>query len=234
MVEPQKKGPNFLLHGFILVSLIIHFFIFLHVAGLYESRALSYIELTMHQVSKPHVRAIPKPRVREKNPDIADVETIQVDPFNVPKIKLDPLETGRPDLSQDRIHLPRMPDRMDVSRFSGAGLDMPPSHAGTHEDQIEFTTAKEYFEMLNLRIHSFKQYPESAKTNHIEGSVKIEFIVTAEGRLTDIRIIKSSRHKNLDDAAIEAVKKAAPFPRPPPFLFTPPITMQINILFELA
>ena len=57
---------NWLLHGFIVVSFGIHVLIFLHMAGIYENRAMSYIELTLQQVPKPSTRDIPTPRIRRK------------------------------------------------------------------------------------------------------------------------------------------------------------------------
>jgi protein TonB len=85
-----------------------------------------------------------------------------------------------------------------------------------------------------LRIHSAKTYPKDAREQHIEGRVKVEFALKQDGNLSSIRVVTPSRHRGLDQAAIEAVKKAAPFPRPPAALFTPPLTLRITILFELV
>jgi protein TonB len=224
-----KRSSNRLLQGFILVSLAAHILIILHATGIYQSKALSYIELSLDQSSKPDIRVIPTPRIRRTDLKVAEVKTDPVKDFQAPKILMD--ETPKPD-SQDVPNLPQMPDKMDVSGLSGsrmAGLN-----TGNAEGQVQFTNAKEYFEMLNLRIQRFKEYPESAKSAHIEGRVHIEFVLLNDGTLSDIKILKSSRHKNLDEAAIEAIKKASPFPRPPAFLFKTPVTMRVSILFELA
>ncbi len=232
---PEKKeSPNFLLHGFILVSLVIHVFIFLHIAGIYENGAISYIELTMQQISKPDIRAIPKPRPRTKELKVQDTRIVKANRMVVPRIKIDEVRTRKPEYKHDRIDIPELPDNLNVAGLSAAYLNEELTDIGTHEEQIEFTSAREYFEMLNMRIHSFKEYPESAKSNHLEGNVKVEFVLAADGTLAGIKIIKSSRHKNLDEAAIQAIKRASPFPRPPSFLFKPPVTMRIDILFELA
>ena len=225
-----KRSSNRLLQGFILVSLAAHILIILHATGIYQSKALSYIELSLDQTSKPDIRVIPTPRIRRTDLKVAEVKTAQVKDFQVPKIIMD--ETPKPD-SQDVLNLPQLPDKMDVSGLSGSGLRMG-LNTGNAEGQVQFTNAKEYFEMLNLRVQRFKEYPESAKSAHIEGRVHIEFVLLNDGTLSDIKILKSSRHKNLDEAALEAIKKAAPFPRPPAFLFKTPVTMRISILFELA
>ena len=229
----EKTSPNRLLQGFIVLSLGIHILIILHATGIYQGRAVSYLELSLHQTSKPDIRVIPTPRIRRADTLVADVKTAQVKDFQVPKIQID--EIRKPDDAHDVLSLPQLPDKMDISGFSGAGSKAGSlANARDLEGQVQFTSAKEYFEMLNLRVQRFKQYPESAKSAHIEGRVHIEFVLLKDGSLSDIKILKSSRHKNLDEAAIEAIKKACPFPRPPDFLFKTPVTMRINILFELA
>jgi len=228
-----KKRPNWLLQGFIVLSLGVHVLVFLHIAGIYQSNAISIIELSMQEISKPNHRVIPMPRKRETPPAVSEIKTLQVKNVTIPKIKIDPIPKQTVDHSYDRILLPQVPENMNVASFAAAGLSIQ-DPAPPLEATVEYTTQKEYFDMLNLRIQRFKEYPESAKSRHIEGRVKIEFMVLKDGTLTDIRVIKSSRHKNLDDAAIGALKKASPFPKPPGFLFNPPVTMRINLLFELT
>lgn len=233
------KKANWLLRGFILVSCVIHFFVFLHITGLYRNSAMSYIELSMHEISKPDVRNIPRPRIRQKRPDVTKVNTITARKFSVPKIRIDRIQTDKMDNSYERISMPKLPDHMDTAGFSVPKLTIekpapPVPDIEPPEETIEFTSAKEYFDMLNLRIHSAKKYPESARSRHIEGRVKVGFVLHMDGSLSDVRVIKSSRHRNLDNAALEAVKNAAPLPRPPSFIFKEPVNLVVNILFELA
>ena len=143
----------------------------------------------------------------------------------IPHVQIDTLNNK--DQTCEQIDLPSLPDNMDVAGYSMPGLKLA-------NPVIQFTTAKEYFEMLNLRVNSFKEYPEFAKSRHIEGRVKVQFVLTEDGSMSNLKIIKSSRNKSLDNAAIEAIRKAAPFPRPPASLFSTPVTLSINILFELV
>lgn len=234
MAQSSTPSVNWLLHGFILVSFGIHVIIFLHMAGIYENRAVSYIELTLQQVSKPSAREIPRPRVRRKQVKKTEITPIQAKQFHVPKIKMEPIDTRVPAYTRDQIHLPRMPDTVSAAAVTAAEFDTRPDPVETADVPVEFTTARDYFEMLNMRIHSVKKYPESARSRHIQGRVMIKFVLLADGTLKDVQVVKTSRHKNLDEAAVNAVKKAAPFPKPPSFLFKTPVTLQINILFELA
>lgn len=235
MAQRTQMSVNWLLHGFIVVSFGIHVLIFLHMAGIYENRAMSYIELTLQQVSKPSVRDIPSPRIRRQAVQKTEVTPIEPKPFQVPKMKLDPVVTRTPTVTQDQIPLPQMPDTVSAASVPVTGFSpQPEAVVDTTDVQAEFASARDYFEMLNLRIHSVKEYPESARSRHIQGRVKVKFVLFADGSLKEVQVIKSSRHTNLDEAAVNAVKKAAPFPRPPASLFKTPVTFQIHILFELA
>jgi protein TonB len=235
MAHHSQISVNWLLHGFILVSLGIHVLIFLHMAGIYENRAMSYIELTLQQVSKPSTRDIPSPRIRRKHVQKTEVTPIDPKPFQVPKMKLDPVVTRTPTVTNDQIPLPQMPDTVSAASVPVTGIHpQPESVVDTTDVQTQFSSARDYFEMLNLRIHSVKEYPESARSRHIQGRVKVKFVLLADGSLKDVQVVKTSRHRNLDEAAVNAVKKAAPFPKPPASLFKTPGTLQVHILFELA
>jgi len=54
-------------------------------------------------------------------------------------------------------------------------------------------------------------YPDEAKRRKLHGSLLLHVALKADGSIYDIRIIKSSGHKLLDDAAIRIVRLAAPF-----------------------
>jgi protein TonB len=48
-----------------------------------------------------------------------------------------------------------------------------------------------------------------------EGKVVVAFLVLSDGSVRDVRVVRGSGHPALDRGAVEAVRKAAPFPRPP-------------------
>ncbi|MFW5644106.1 MAG: energy transducer TonB [Alkalispirochaeta sp.] len=51
-------------------------------------------------------------------------------------------------------------------------------------------------------------YPLSARRRGIEGEVLVEAVVSATGRVVDTSIIRSSRNRRLDEAAVTAVQEA--------------------------
>jgi len=54
-------------------------------------------------------------------------------------------------------------------------------------------------------------YPEAARKEQLYGSLRLMVSITPDGALKEVRILDSSGHKVLDDAAIRIVRLAAPF-----------------------
>ncbi|MBL4608856.1 MAG: energy transducer TonB [Pseudomonadales bacterium] len=61
-------------------------------------------------------------------------------------------------------------------------------------------------------------YPEEAKSRQIFGEVRLLVAVRSNGGVDSVRVLKSSGHRVLDDAAVNSVKRAAPFEVFPPEL----------------
>jgi periplasmic protein TonB len=83
------------------------------------------------------------------------------------------------------------------------------------------------------QIQQERRYPADALSRRLDGTTKIDFAIDRAGRLTDIGIAESSGHPELDQAAVDALARAQPFPPPPaelpgetfrftvPFVFVP-------------
>lgn len=195
----------------------------MHIAGIYNSNALTYIELTLHNVSKLSPRSIPRPRHRPKAPQPMDVKRLKITQRQIPSfkpIRIDPAEKGLPDSLMEGISMP------DIA--AGSGLNIADWSPG------ELDTSYSYLEMVRLKIERHKSYPDTAKVRQIEGSVTIRFIITPEGGVRAVELVKPSRHLFLDTAALNAVKDAAPFPKPPKHLFKGEIPLELTIVFELT
>lgn len=59
-------------------------------------------------------------------------------------------------------------------------------------------------------------YPAEARRKKIYGSLRLMVAVRADGSVQEVRVLKSSGHRVLDQAAIEIVRIAAPFAPFPP------------------
>lgn len=60
-----------------------------------------------------------------------------------------------------------------------------------------------------VRKHWFSLIPESAKTK--KGKLAIEFAITKDGRLADMRLVARSGDKDLDRPAWDGIKNSDPF-----------------------
>ncbi|HBO21865.1 MAG TPA: energy transducer TonB [Providencia sp.] len=72
-----------------------------------------------------------------------------------------------------------------------------------------------YLDKLRQEIERHKIYPRKARNMHIEGKVKANFELTAQGELTRILVAKSSNNSQLDNAALEAMRKSRSVGVPP-------------------
>lgn len=226
-----ERRPNWLLRSLIMVSLAIHMVIFMHITGLYRSSLLTYIELTLRDTSKTPSRSIPRPRHRPKPPDrIRDVKSLNVTPRMIPQLKpirIEPAERDLPDSLVERksiLDIPNVPI-LDISEWS-------PDEPDVVSDN--YATSNSYLEMVKLKIEKHKKYPDKARIRQIEGSVTIRFLITSEGDVSAAEVVKTSRYRVLDTAALKAVKDATPFPKPPKHFFKGEVPLEITIVFELT
>jgi protein TonB len=68
-----------------------------------------------------------------------------------------------------------------------------------------------YNKRLKERIESIWVYPPDAASQGIYGDLVIRFTIKKNGQLGSVEIVRTSGHKNLDDAAIRALKDGAPY-----------------------
>jgi protein TonB len=135
-------------------------------------------------------------------------------------MKMELAEKNFPDSLVEGVSMP------DIAAASGLNI------ADWSPEGLE--TSSSYLEMVRLKIEQHKSYPDMAKVRQIEGSVTIRFVITPEGHVRAVKLVRPSRHMVLDTAALNAVKDAAPFPKPPMHLFKGEIPLEITIVFELT
>lgn len=87
--------------------------------------------------------------------------------------------------------------------------------AGENKKETSADMLADYKQYLKTSIECAKQYPLIARRRGEEGKVGVVFELDRFGRLLASRIAMSSGSVVLDEAAIHAVTKAAPFSRPP-------------------
>ena len=227
----KKSGPNWLLRGFAGVSLVLHVIVFMHVAGIYRTDALSYIELNLQDVSNFKVRDIPRPRLRPKTPTVAAFEKpmVRLQPMpNFKPLQVDPSDASAPDTLVEGLAVPDMTEIPTAGVIAWTGASQSTRNAGA------YANAESYLEMVRLKIEQHKRYPRQASAMALEGRVTLQFIITPNGTVREIKIAKGARYEALNTAARQAVENAAPFPLPPRQFFEGDIPLELTIVFELT
>jgi len=144
-------------------------------------------------------------------------------------MKIEPPDSVLSERLMERIQTASAP-RVPGAVLSGVDLGAAPS------DSFESysSTSDAYFDMVRLRIEKHKHYPPQARAAFKEGRVVVRFTITTDGGIRDLGVRKSSRTRALDEAALQAVSNAAPFPAPPQHLFKEDIPLELAIVFELT
>jgi protein TonB len=86
-----------------------------------------------------------------------------------------------------------------------------------------------YLSEVRRRISREKRYPRSARRRGIEGTVQLRFAIARDGTIAGLR---AEGTDVLSDAAVEAVRAAAPF-RPLPEALGHAIRVNVPLVFEL-
>jgi len=224
--ETTRK-PNWLLQGLILISIAFHMLLLLHITGIYNSTALSFIELTMRDVSRPK-RDIPRPRVRpKKTVKVCPVKRLKIRKTLINPVNSIPLQNEAQDALEESAYMPDI----QVEAGSDIGLWDPGSQVSR---KWNYMPGEDYFDMVRARIEKYKRYPQSAKVRDIEGQSTVYFLIEKNGKINSLKVVKKAVHTALDKAALEAVRDASPFPKPPPHLIKDNIPLILTIVFELT
>ncbi|MGD9496073.1 MAG: energy transducer TonB [Armatimonadota bacterium] len=86
--------------------------------------------------------------------------------------------------------------------------------------------------MVQSRIQSARRYPSSARQQGQEGTVRVSFSVGPSGNPSGLSVVASSGYQALDNEALRAVSRAAPF-RPFPAGLNRPIRVTATVTFRL-
>ncbi|TQV61930.1 MAG: energy transducer TonB, partial [Halothiobacillaceae bacterium] len=140
---------------------------------------------------EPVAKPRPEPRVAPAKPHPAKPVPKPVEP--VPAVPLPPAEPPMPPAETTAPAAPPPPPR-SVMPAVDPGLEAA------------------YRDRVRQAVDAHKVYPRLARRMGEEGRVVLAFALEADGRLIGVRVLESSGSELLDEAALEAVREAAPFP----------------------
>jgi protein TonB len=78
-----------------------------------------------------------------------------------------------------------------------------------------------------------KRYPSTAQARGERGIVQLSFSLDGQGRVTASRIAKSSGSSALDEATLDLVRRAQPFPPPPAEMGSGQVNLTVPIRYSI-
>jgi protein TonB len=89
-----------------------------------------------------------------------------------------------------------------------------------------------YLRQFRQRVQESLVYPIAARRQGLGGTVELHVWLEATGRVRDVQVARSSSHRVLDDAAVEAIRRLGPVPFPDS-LPRRPLVVRIPLVYEL-
>ncbi|HSB79625.1 MAG TPA: energy transducer TonB [Candidatus Methylomirabilis sp.] len=65
---------------------------------------------------------------------------------------------------------------------------------------------------IRRRIEEAKTYPDAARRGGMEGTVEVRFQIDRDGQPEGLEIVRSSGHPELDEIAMQTIRRAGPYP----------------------
>ena len=141
------------------------------------------------------------------------------------KSRLPPVPDAEVQLPQEQIKTPEQPKQENAPVLRATAPPEPRPSAA----QIAYWNRK-----IALQVERNKSYPAAARTRHETGTAEVAFTIDRQGRVVTSRIVRTSGFPALDQETLDTIKRAQPFPEPPPnlpgqtFDFTIPIKFNIR------
>ncbi|UCH82487.1 MAG: energy transducer TonB [Nitrospiraceae bacterium] len=98
-------------------------------------------------------------------------------------------------------------DRNTINKYASKG---PSQSKGLTFDAPEFKN-RGYMRLLKDKIENIWKYPKGAARLGRSGDLYILFSIKRDGRLGKVELVRTSGYRELDEAAIKAVKDAQPY-----------------------
>ncbi len=189
---------------------------------------------------------ITNPMVNQENASLYSATEV------IPAFQYEPVETKEPRVSPQILHRKNSlaVPKMDVSkpiasatmpqegllRMYESPSDLSPSPHPSPPDRkaSDSEILKDFLRLISGKIEKSKRYPGWAMDAGLEGKVIVRFTILRDGELSEHPLlVRSSGAKILDNAAIAAIKSAAPFPALPDSLSQERLQVELPMDFRL-
>jgi protein TonB len=90
-----------------------------------------------------------------------------------------------------------------------------------------------YLSKLVRHLSAYRDYPRRARRLGLQGTPVVMFEFDRAGQLLSYRLLEGSSHRILDDAALNMLKQASPFPPVPDDMASETFRFQLPVAFQL-
>lgn len=193
------------------------------------------VELVRSVPREAQTMRTPVPETVPSRPKAAPAaQAVPMDPVH--SAKPEPRETKQPIPSKEVPGIPPvspvtpLPREVSGNRklFSEGPSELEQGFPGT-----EAGLPAAYLNDVRGRLERAKRYPWLARLRGMEGTSLVRFAIGRTGEVRDVDVVRSSAHRLLDEAAVDTVRRAAPFPALPDNLGTEAVEMDVPVVFEL-
>lgn len=160
--------------------------------------------------------------------DLPDPTPTVFEPMVTPDFVIEPMPVDVPILDlQPVFELPKLPKTptLDIPltvlndrQFNETQQSVEQHGAGSgNSSQVGSTKrlSDSHLARVAAHLNRFKKYPNTSRRAKEEGKAEVTFTVFADGKVDSIQLTKSSGYVELDEEALNMVRRAAPYPKFP-------------------
>lgn len=124
-------------------------------------------------------------------------------------------ETPVPETSRGNGGALAMLDGFDAEKYASIDTQTKNMEESDDDEAVSLDTTEtkyaSYFARIKHQIERVWVYPLEAAQRGIKGELTLKFKISKDGNLLGVSLVDASGHQILDDAALTAVKEAAPY-----------------------
>ena len=182
---------------------------------------------TLQKAEKPKEKPKPKEKIPPKPEN--SIKKKAEDP--IPESETEPKTEEPSEIQQAEENQAEAETAENAPKDASAIQENSVGTASEGASPAQEKSAKKYKEYALRRIASKKAYPMAARSQGMTGRVKVHAVVNPDGTLSLAEIESPCAHEILNEAALAAVRKSAPFKKMDAGL--PPLELHVVMEFEL-
>lgn len=123
----------------------------------------------------------------------------------------------------------------ELAKLENVAIDPMPIEQGllVKMDAAGLISHQRYVSDLITRTGKFAEYPKKALKRGKQGTVRVSVTIDKAGTIQTTRIVEGADHDELNDAAMEAIKAADPYPPIPDEIGGDQYTFTVPIVFNI-